>query len=140
MRYGKFSVKRQLCCIGSLLVPLMGLAVVLCRRFIAVLAEHPLFPDCFFYQTTGHLCPACGNTRAVLALIGGHPLQSLVYNPMILTLAVALTGLYTEMVCYAFGKRVQILPRSNVLLFTVVGLVLGYDIFRNFVPALMAIY
>lgn len=140
MKSAKFSVKRCLCCAGSLLVPLIGLAVVLCRGYVTALAEHPLFPDCYFYTATGYLCPACGNTRAVLSLIRGHLLQSLAYNPMILILTIALAALYAEMACYAFGKRVRILPRSNALLFTVVGIVLGYNIVRNFIPELTALF
>lgn len=65
----------------------LGAAVLLCLHqplghWLAVL---PL-PQCRFHQLTGFLCPACGNTRAVLALLQGHPLRSIGYNPMIFTL------------------------------------------------------
>lgn len=107
----------------------LGAAVLLCLHqplghWLAVL---PL-PQCRFHQLTGFLCPACGNTRAVLALLQGHPLRSIGYNPMIFTLFAALTCLYAELVCTAVGKPRRILPRSNALLFLTVGIVLGYDI------------
>ena len=113
----------------------LGAAVLLCLHqplghWLAVL---PL-PQCRFHQLTGFLCPACGNTRAVLALLQGHPLRSIGYNPMIFTLFAALTCLYAELVCTAVGKPRRILPRSNALLFLTVGIVLGYDIVRNFFP------
>ena len=115
----------------------LGAAVLLCLHqplghWLAVL---PL-PQCRFHQLTGFLCPACGNTRAVLALLQGHPLRSIGYNPMIFTLFAALTCLYAELVCTAVGKPRRILPRSNALLFLTVGIVLGYDIVRNFFPAI----
>ena len=115
----------------------LGAAVLLCLHqplghWLAVL---PL-PQCRFHQFTGFLCPACGNTRAVLALLQGHPLRSIGYNPMIFTLFAALTCLYAELVCTAVGKPRRILPRSNALLFLTVGIVLGYDIVRNFFPAI----
>ena len=53
---------------------------------------------------------------------------------MILTLTTVLAVLYAETVCLALEKPVRLLPRSNALLFTVVGTVLGYDIIRNFFP------
>ncbi|WP_298483655.1 DUF2752 domain-containing protein [uncultured Ruminococcus sp.] len=118
----------------SLAVPICIFAAILCRNKIAALAESAGFPDCTFHQLTGYLCPACGNTRAVLELLHGHILRSLGYNPMILTLAAALALLYAETVCLALGKPIRLLPRSNALLFTVVGIVLGYDIIRNFFP------
>ena len=115
----------------------LGAAVLLCLHqplghWLAVL---PL-PQCRFHQLTGFLCPACGNTRAVLVLLQGHPLRSIGYNPMIFTLFAALVCLYAELVCTAVGKPRRILPRSNALLFLTVGIVLGYDIVRNFFPAI----
>ena len=55
---------------------------------------------------------------------------------MIFTLFAALVCLYAELVCTAVGKPRRILPRSNALLFLTVGIVLGYDIVRNFFPAI----
>lgn len=118
----------------SLAAPLCILTIILCRNGITALAESASFPDCTFHRLTGYLCPACGNTRAVLELLHGHIFRSLGYNPMILTLTTVLAVLYAEIVCLALGKPVRLLPRSNALLFTVVGTVLGYDIIRNFFP------
>ena len=81
-------------------------------------------------------CPACGNTRAVLALCKGQVLRSLGCNPMIGTLCAALLCRYAELVCTAIGKPRQILPRRTAALVIVLVLVLGYDIVRNFFPAI----
>lgn len=39
---------------------------------------------CLFHEFTGFYCPGCGGTRAVKALLSGHPLISFLYHPLIL--------------------------------------------------------
>mgnify|MGYP001218653100 CR=1 FL=1 len=48
---------------------------------------------CFFQQMTGLYCPGCGGTRAVLALLTGHPVKSFFYHPVVLYVAV-LVGIF----------------------------------------------
>lgn len=38
---------------------------------------------CLFHEWTGLYCPGCGGTRAVKALLGGHPLLSFLYHPVV---------------------------------------------------------
>lgn len=40
--------------------------------------------ECYFRTHLGLYCPGCGGTRAFFALLGGHFLQSLKYNPITL--------------------------------------------------------
>lgn len=47
---------------------------------------------CVFRHVTGWYCPGCGGTRAVLALLHGHILQSLWYHPLVLYSAVIYIG------------------------------------------------
>ena len=46
------------------------------KEFIAV-------PACIIYQAAGIWCPACGGTRAVLALLRGELTQSFLYHPIV---------------------------------------------------------
>jgi hypothetical protein len=39
-------------------------------------------PRCAFHLITGCPCPTCGTTRAILALVHGHPLAALSWNPL----------------------------------------------------------
>lgn len=41
-------------------------------------------PPCLLHKLTGFYCPGCGGTRAVLALLRGKPVVSLVYHPFVL--------------------------------------------------------
>ena len=94
----------------SIGVPLLALCAFLFRDAIADFAASDRFPSCRFFQLTGCLCPACGNTRAVLELLHGHLLRSLGYNPMIVVFGLMLLCLYGEAVCLALGKPRQLLP------------------------------
>ncbi len=38
---------------------------------------------CMMQKLTGLYCPGCGGTRAVRALLAGHPLQSFLYLSLI---------------------------------------------------------
>ena len=129
-------MSRRTACLWSIGL-FLGAVLLVClhRPLLRVLEALPL-PDCTFYRTTGWLCPACGNTRAVLALCKGQVLRSLGCNPMIGTLCAALLCRYAELVCTAIGKPRQILPRRTAALVVVLVLVLGYDILRNFFPAI----
>ncbi|MCR5691925.1 MAG: DUF2752 domain-containing protein [Eubacterium sp.] len=38
---------------------------------------------CDFHSMTGLYCPGCGGTRAVIALVTGHPVQSFFLHPFV---------------------------------------------------------
>lgn len=129
-------MKRRTAIFWSAAIPICLFLLLCFRQELTLWAKSAAFLDCTFHRLTGFLCPACGNTRAVLALLHGDILKSLGYNPMICVVIAALAALYAETLCAAFGKPIRILPRRNWLLYTVLALVLGYDIVRNFFPAI----
>lgn len=117
--------------IGILLLPAVLIAgVILLRPFIYKLVE--FFPSCIFNDMFNLYCPACGNTRSVLALLRGDVFAALKYNitpPLLLIIG----GLgYAELVTICFKRHKKILPRSNIFLFSLVGLLLVYYVIRNF--------
>ena len=64
------------------------------------LAAAPLAPlvarrlsGCVFHALTGLPCPACGSTRAVLALLAGDPLAALAFTPLV-TIGLAAAGAF----------------------------------------------
>lgn len=61
---------------------------------------------CLLRRFTGMPCPTCGSTRAVRALADGRPLDALLFNPMVVTLGVALALWLVLRV--AFGRRIDV--------------------------------
>jgi hypothetical protein len=76
------------------------------------------FPSCPFYAITGWLCPLCGSLRAVHALLVGHPLAALAFNPL------TIVGL---------GMWLVARDRTTRFCFSGPGLALlvGFGVFRN---------
>lgn len=60
---------------------------------------------CLFCQFTGLPCPACGSTRALLALWQGNVGQALTLNPLGLVLALMLVGVPVWWVADALCRR-----------------------------------
>ncbi|MCI2058939.1 MAG: DUF2752 domain-containing protein [Oscillibacter sp.] len=63
----------------------LTLAALALGYFLWRFAWHaPALSACWFYTRWHVYCPGCGGTRALLALLGGHPLRSLYYHPAVL--------------------------------------------------------
>ena len=90
-------------------------------------------PACPFYTLLGKYCPACGNTRSVIALLHGDVLGALRYNAAMVFLCLLGIALYAERAMGLFGKKVRIVPRGNRFIFTVIALSIVYFVGRNFV-------
>jgi hypothetical protein len=48
--------------------------------------RYGFYPRCPFFETTGLLCPGCGGTRAVAALLRGDFVRAWKLNPLIVSL------------------------------------------------------
>lgn len=114
------------------IVPLLALFTYINKNIIINL-ENKL-PECYFYKSTGYLCPACGNTRCIKALFKGHVLEALEYNITVPMLIIIAGMFYVEAVFYSFGKKVRIFPRSYVLLGVLLGSLPLYYVMRNILP------
>lgn len=91
---------------------------------------------CAFHVYTGYHCPGCGATRCILALLNGDIIAMFRYNPG-LSLGIFVAVLfYIEFVLFAFGKPKKIVPRSTMLLSTILILLLIFYVLRNFIPVL----
>ncbi len=89
---------------------------------LAVLYRFPperfsLYPACPFHQVTGLLCPGCGGTRALSALLHGRVGESLALNPLV---AAGILCLAAYLVCAAFRGRWPRLPAPAVFAFSAV--------------------
>ena len=63
----------------TLVIAALGLVAVP-LLIVADPATNSLFPPCPFRTLTGWLCPGCGSTRAMHALLHGHLIQALGLN------------------------------------------------------------
>lgn len=74
------SARRNLVLMVALLVP--GVIVL----YSVPPTEGSFYPKCVFYWATGLHCPGCGTARSLHALLNGHVLQAIAYNPILLLL------------------------------------------------------
>jgi hypothetical protein len=88
--------------------------------------EYDLYPQCPIHQYFGILCPGCGTTRALAALLHGHLMEALHFNPLTtLLLPIALAWI----VCSRRRqKRLQIPP---VALYTLLVITATFTLARN---------
>lgn len=115
-------------------IPLLAALLYINKDILLALSRH--LPKCKFYQATGMLCPACGNTRSVVSLLNGEPLRSVGYNITPMLLIVIAIAFYIEITAFAFGIRIRIFPRSYSFLMILMTILSAYYVLRNFLPFL----
>lgn len=126
---GDIMKKRRIMQLTAILIPIVLILLYLCKDvFLSLL---PLFPTCPFYARLDIYCPACGNTRSVLALLDGHLLESLRYNIVPSLLIIFSSLAYLELVAYGFFKPIRLLPRKLSFYLIVIGLLIIYFVLRN---------
>lgn len=97
---------------------------------VGVLGYLTLWPKefripCLFHASTGLLCPGCGTTRSLTALVHGDVAGALSFNPLIYFIPVFLLA-------YELAKRSNHRKYLNLALAIVAGLgTLGFFLVRN---------
>ena len=118
----------------TLLLPILCLTAYLLKDSLITAAYH--FPPCILYSTFHLYCPACGNTRSVIALLNLDFASAFRYNivpPILLLLALAA---YIELALYSFGHPVKILPRKLKFYLIGIAVIYFYMLLRNVIPQL----
>jgi len=86
--------------------------------FVGVTVLAGIGNQCLFKRFTGVPCPTCGSTRAIFALLHGHPVQAWLFNPLVMTVvpalvaAIALRGLGGRHLEVTFTPRGRALTRA----------------------------
>jgi len=88
------------------------------------------YPACPFFEAMGLLCPGCGATRALAALVHGHLGEAMRWNGLVVLLLPVLLGY--AVVGYrriAEGKAWPRVPGRAVMM--LLGIALGFGVLRN---------
>jgi hypothetical protein len=91
---------------------------------------------CFFNLLTGLWCPGCGGTRSFNALMNGHILKSLHYNPAVILILIILILLYIQQILKINGVSKKILSSGKKSVIAIFIIMIFYYIIRNFIPFL----
>jgi hypothetical protein len=88
-----------------------GIAAFLIWRFAL---NAPAFPACWFFKNWHIYCPACGGTRAVIALAHGQIMQACYWNPAVPVGAVSVAAyLLSQTLWRLRGRRGWVLRYSD---------------------------
>jgi hypothetical protein len=91
----------------------LAAAVALALAMAVLLLRYPperygFYPACPFHALTGFLCPGCGMTRALAALLTGRVAQAWRLNPLVFVLLPVVTGYGAA--AYRRGLRGELRP------------------------------
>lgn len=124
-----FKAKRRLFTI----FPIILVAIVfLLKPYILNITLN--LPKCHFFEITGYLCPACGNTRAVKSMLSLHFIDAVRYNATIPLLCVIVLLVYAETLINIWvqpKKTVRLFPHKFWFYLTILIIWLIYAIVRN---------
>lgn len=104
------------------LLALAAVLAILCFGFAPA-----LLPPCPFHQFTGLDCPGCGSTRALRALLHGHPMKALNFNLLFLPALLMLLLGFSQ----RFGQPMQAIWQRLNRPKIVLVVVLSFWVLRN---------
>lgn len=82
----EMTLEDELYRIGLIFLVVGAAGVYIALRWI--IPNLPETAECMFWKFWGIYCPGCGGTRAVIAFLEGHFLESLWYHPIVMYTAV----------------------------------------------------
>ena len=95
-------------------------------------AALPWLFECQFLRLTGLYCPGCGSTRALAALLTGHPIVAIQANPGFISLILLVLWLDLRLGLAAAGKSKFKFGRTErVWAITTAAIYLVWAILRN---------
>lgn len=114
----------------TLLLGLGALAVALLLLRFDPNAAGSVLPPCPFLALTGWLCPGCGSTRALHALLHGDVAQAMSMNPLLVVAMPLLAWMSLSAAGLPVPWRRVVMPwAANPKLWLVV--LLGFAVLRN---------
>ena len=114
----------------------LAAALSICALLVAVLYRFPpdrstFYPPCPIHQFTGLLCPGCGATRALAALVHLHLMEAFDLNGL-LVIAVPFAAMYAA-IAYRRMLRGHALPKPPArFIYASLVVTFIFTIARNF--------
>lgn len=94
--------------------------------------QHGFYPKCILFTLTGIYCPGCGALRATHALLHGHLLTALDFNPLfVVVLPFLAYGLAAQAVEAVSGRRLPTYRLSGVEAKAVFWAFVVFTVLRN---------
>ena len=94
-------------------------------------SQHAFYPFCYFYRTTGLLCPGCGALRAMHQLLHGHVATAFRFNPVLIVSLPVLGWLGARYGCRKARNQPASLGLSPLWLWLILAAVLVVSVLRN---------
>ena len=92
--------------------------------------QYPFYPPCPFHQLTGLLCPGCGATRALAALLHGHLHEAWHWNALFVTLLPLALG-YVAVALRRDARGREWPSPTPALICLLLGTVILFTVARN---------
>ncbi|MCI0351413.1 MAG: DUF2752 domain-containing protein [Acidobacteriales bacterium] len=94
--------------------------------------QYSFYPVCPIYHWTGLLCPGCGATRALHALLHGELVAAFLLNPLLVLLAPGIAGLsLRQLACAIRDGNFPNLSFGNRPVFAMVAVSTVFGMIRN---------
>lgn len=122
-----------------ILLPIITLISFLSISKVYLFLSQKIFIPCILYTFTGFLCPGCGATRCVKALLKGNLPRAFINNPIIFLLLVFIILLYVQLFLKTFFKPKKIIPENKYFYFVLSGIIIIFFILRNFISCLQPV-
>lgn len=92
-----------------------------------------LVRPCVLHAVTGYYCPGCGGTRAVRALLAGHPGASFAFHPIVLCgAALGVWFMVSQTIERVTGGRLKVgMHVRDAHLWAVLGIILVNFLIKN---------
>jgi len=107
------------------IVVLLAAACAMLLRFPPT--EYTFYPECPIHHFFGILCPGCGTTRALAALLHGHIAEALRFNA--LTTLLTPVALLWALLSYLLRRRLTQPPPAAI--YTLLACALLFTVARN---------
>jgi hypothetical protein len=112
--------------------PLIVIASAVVLLLLFPPTQYSFYPQCPFYRSFELLCPGCGTTRAIAALLRGHLYEAFHLNALTtLMLPVACVHAFRIYHCHLSGEAIRWHQPSRSTIYTILCITLIFTIVRN---------